>query len=107
MELEQADLKQAPTESGAIKKEMHKATEGEHVTTYDPDIDDIKHLIQLETRYDKGWISDSKEERIRAIDWGLKVLEVQELVEHSFYLESVRDELVKIRKAIYDCLENL
>ena len=105
MELEQADLKQAPTEVDALKKDMHKATEGVHITTYDPDLDDIKHLIQLETRYDKGWISDSKEERIRAIDWGLKVIQVQELGEQSYQLESVRDELVKIRKAIYDCLE--
>ena len=49
-------------------KEMHEATKGEHINTYEPDIDDIKHLIQLEIQFDKGWISDVKEERIRAIE---------------------------------------
>ena len=83
----------------------HKATEGEHVTTYDADIDDIKHLIQIETQFEKGWISDSEEERVRAIEWGLKVLQVEELKEVSFNLDGIRDELIKIRKAIYDCLE--
>jgi hypothetical protein len=87
------------------KKEMHEATKGEHTTTYNPDIDDILHLIQLETQFDKGWISDVKEERIKAIEWGLKVLQYQELTEVSFYLERIRDELITIRSAIYDTSE--
>ena len=84
------------------KKEVHEATKGEHTTTYDPDIDDILHLIQLETQFEKGWISDLKEERVKAIEWGLKVLQYQELTEVSFYLERIRDELLAIRTAIYD-----
>jgi len=101
------DLKQACDEVDAEDSgnRKHKATEGEHVTTYDADIDDIKHLIQIETQFEKGWISDSEDERVRAIEWGLKVLHVEELGEVSFHLDGIKDELVKIRKAIYDCLE--
>ena len=84
------------------KEEMHEATKGEHITSYEPDIADIKHLIQLETQFEKGWISDVKEERIKAIEWGLKALQVQELTEVSFYLDRIRDELQAIRIAIYD-----
>ena len=84
------------------EKEVHEATKGEHTTTYDPDIDDILHLIQLETQFDKGWISDVKEERVKAIEWGLKVLQYQELTSVSFYLEQIRNELLAIRTAIYD-----
>ena len=84
------------------KKEVHEATKGEHITKYYPDIDDILHLIQLETQFEKGWISDVKEERIKAIEWGLKVLQVQELTEVSFYLDRIRDQLQAIRIAIYD-----
>jgi len=84
------------------EKEVHEATKGEHTTTYDPDIDDILHLIQLETQFDKGWISDVKEERVKAIEWGLKVLQYQELSSVSFYLEQIRNELLAIRTAIYD-----
>ena len=87
------------------KEEMHEATKGEHTTTYNPDIDDIKHLIQLETQFEKGWISDVKEERIKAIEWGLKVLQVEELTEVSVYLRLVKDELLEIRRAIYDTFE--
>ena len=87
------------------KEEMHEATKGEHITSYEPDIADIKHLIQLETQFEKGWISDVKEERIKAIEWGLKVLQCQELNEVSFYLHCIRDELVEIRRAIYDTSE--
>ena len=87
------------------KEEMHEATKGEHITTYKPDLDDIKHLIQLETQFEKGWISDVKEERIKAIEWGLKVIQVEELTEVSFYLHCIRDELVEIRRAIYDTSE--
>jgi hypothetical protein len=87
------------------KEEMHEATKGEHITTYNPDIDDIKHLIQLETQFEKGWISDVKEERIKAIEWGLKVLQVEELTEVSVYLRLVKDELLEIRRAIYDTSE--
>ena len=84
------------------EKEVHEATKGEHTTTYNPDIDDILHLIQLETQFDKGWISDVKEERVKAIEWGLKVLQYQELTSVSFYLEQIRNELLAIRTAIYD-----
>tara|TARA_R110002020_G_C15891307_1_gene740113 strand:+ start:72 stop:344 length:273 start_codon:yes stop_codon:yes gene_type:complete len=84
------------------KKEVHEATKGTHTTTYNPDIEDILHLIQLETQFEKGWISDVKEERIKAIEWGLKVLQVQELTEVNFYLDRIRDELQAIRIAIYD-----
>ena len=84
------------------KKEIHEATKGEHTTSYHPDIDDILHLIQLETQFEKGWISDVKEERTKAIDWGLKVLQYEELTEVSFYLERIRAELLAIRTAIYD-----
>ena len=79
-------------------KEMHEATKGEHTTTYKPDLDDIKHLIQLETQFEKGWISDVKEERIKAIEWGLKLLQIEAL-------DDIRNELYEIRRAIYDTLE--
>ena len=87
------------------KEEMHEASKGEHITTYEPDLDDIKHLIQLETQFEKGWISDVKEERIKAIEWGLKVIQIEELTEVSFYLGLLQDELVEIRRAIYDTSE--
>ena len=87
------------------KEEMHEATKGEHTTTYDPDLDDIKHLIQLETQFDKGWISDVKEERIKAIEWGLKVLQAESLAEIDHHLHCIKDELIAIRIAIYDTSE--
>ena len=77
------------------KEEMHEATKGEHITTYNPDLDDIKHLIQLETQFEKGWISDVKEERIKAIEWGLKLLQIEAL-------DDIREELFEIRRAIED-----
>jgi len=79
-------------------KEMHEATKGEHITTYKPDTEDIMHLIQLETQFEKGWISDVKEERIKAIEWGLKLLQIEAL-------DDIRNELYEIRRAIYDTLE--
>jgi len=84
------------------KKEVHEATKGEHITKYYPDIDDILHLIQLETQFEKGWISDVKEERVKAIEWGLKVLQYIELTEVSINLERIKEELLEIRRAIYD-----
>ena len=48
---------------------------------------------------------DVKEERIKAIEWGLKVIQVEELTEVSFCLHCIRDELVEIRRAIYDTSE--
>ena len=87
------------------KEEMHEATKGEHITTYNPDLDDIKHLIQLETQFEKGWISDVKEERIKAIEWGLKVLQVESLAEMDYHLHCIKDELIAIRMAIYDTSE--
>ena len=87
------------------KEEMHEATKGEHITTYNPDLDDIKHLIQLETQFEKGWISDVKEERIKAIEWGLKVLQAESLEEIDYRLHCIKDELYEIRRAIYDTSE--
>ena len=87
------------------KEEMHEATKGEHITTYNPDLDDIKHLIQLETQFEKGWISDVKEERIKAIEWGLKVLQAESLAEMDYHLRCIKDELIAIRIAIYDTSE--
>ena len=77
------------------KEEMHEATKGEHITTYNLELDDIKHLIQLETQFEKGWISDVKEERIKAIEWGLKLLHIEAL-------DDIREELFEIRRAIED-----
>ena len=87
------------------EKEIHEATKGTHTTTYNPDIDDILHLIQLETQFEKGWISDVKEERIKAIEWGLKVLQVESLAEMDYHLHCIKDELLAIRIAIYDTSE--
>ena len=87
------------------KEEMHEATKGEHITTYKPDPEDIMHLIQLEIQFEKGWISDVKEERIKAIEWGLKVIQIEELNSVSYSLECIRDELYEIRRAIYDTSE--
>jgi len=77
------------------KEEMHEATKGEHITTYKPDPEDIMHLIQLEIQFEKGWISDVKEERIKAIEWGLKLLQIEAL-------DDIREELFEIRRAIED-----
>ena len=77
------------------KEEMHEATKGEHITTYKPDPEDIMHLIQLEIQFEKGWISDVKEERIKAIEWGLKLLHIEAL-------DDIREELFEIRRAIED-----
>jgi len=77
------------------KEEMHEATKGEHITTYNLELDDIKHLIQLETQFEKGWISDVKEERIKAIEWGLKVQQLE-------ILQDISNALSDIRSAIYD-----
>ena len=87
------------------KEEMHEATKGEHTTTYNPDIDDIKHLIQLETQLLSKLASSVKEERIKAIEWGLKVLQVESLAEMDYHLHCIKDELHAIRMAIYDTSE--
>ena len=87
------------------KEEMHEATKGEHTTTYNPDIDDIKHLIQLETQLLSKLASSVKEERIKAIEWGLKVLQAESLAEMDYHLHCIKDELHAIRMAIYDTSE--
>ena len=84
---------------------MHEATKGEHTTTYNPDIDDIKHLIQLETQLLSKLASSVKEERIKAIEWGLKVLQAESLAEMDYHLHCIKDELHAIRMAIYDTSE--
>ena len=80
------------------KEEMHEATKGEHITTYNLELDDIKYLIQLETQLKKGWISDVKEERIKAIEWGLKVQQLE-------ILQDISNGISDIRSAIYDTNE--
>ena len=79
------------------KEEMHEATKGEHITTYNLELDDIKYLIQLETQLKKGWISDVKEERIRAIEWGLKIQQLEILQDISNALSDIRQEMMDQR----------
>ena len=44
---------------------------------YKMDLDDVKQIIQEETKFvEEGWIPDSKEDRRNAIEWGLKVLQL-------------------------------
>ena len=79
------------------KEEMHEATKGEHITSYNLELDDIKYLIQLETQLEKGWISDVKEERIKAIEWGLKVQQLEILQDISNALSDIRQEMMDQR----------
>ena len=66
---------------------------------YKMELDDIKQIIQEETKFvDEGWIPDSKEDRRNAIEWGLKVLQVDAL-------QCIVDALSDIRSAIYDVNE--
>ena len=63
---------------------------------YEMDLDDIKQIIQEETKFvDEGWIPDSKEDRRNAIEWGLKVLQINTL-------QDISNELSDIRSAIDD-----
>ena len=79
------------------KEEMHEATKGEHITSYNLELDDIKYLIQLETQLKKGWISDVKEERIKAIEWGLKIQQLEILQDISNALSDIRQEMMDQR----------
>jgi hypothetical protein len=58
---------------------------------YEMDLDDIKQIIQEETKFvDEGWIPDSKEDRRNAIEWGLKVLQIDTLQDISGVLRDIR-----------------
>jgi hypothetical protein len=58
---------------------------------YEMDLDDIKQIIQEETKFvDEGWIPDSKEDRRNAIEWGLKVLQIDTLQDINCVLRDIR-----------------
>lgn len=58
---------------------------------YEMDLDDIKQIIQEETKFvDEGWIPDSKEDRRNLIEWGLKVLQIDTLQDISSVLRDIR-----------------
>ena len=64
----------------------------EYTLTYKMDLDDVKQIIQEETKWDtEGWIPDSKEDRQNAIEWGLKVLQIEALYGIAGILEDIRD----------------
>tara|TARA_Y100001963_G_scaffold133013_1_gene192223 strand:- start:54 stop:287 length:234 start_codon:yes stop_codon:yes gene_type:complete len=59
---------------------------------YKIDLDDVKQIIQEETKFvEEGWIPDSKEDRRNAIEWGLKVLQIEILYDIANVLEDIRD----------------
>ena len=59
---------------------------------YKMDLDDVKQIIQEETKFvEEGWIPDSKEDRGNAIEWGLKVLQIEILYDIANVLEDIRD----------------
>ncbi len=59
---------------------------------YKMDLDDVKQIIQEETKFvEEGWIPDSKEDRRNAIEWGLKVLQIEILYDIANVLEDIRD----------------
>ena len=60
---------------------------------YKMDLDDVKQIIQEETKFvEEGWIPDSKEDRRNAIEWGLKVLQIEILYDIANVLEDIRDD---------------
>ena len=70
---------------------------------YEMDLDDIKQIIQEETKFvDEGWIPDSKEDRRNAIEWGLKVLQIDTLQDINIQLDTLTCVLRDIRSAIDD-----
>ena len=65
----------------------------EYTLYYDMDLDDIKQIIQEETRFvEEGWMPDSKEDRKNAIEWGLKVKQLEILQEISSTLSEISQE---------------
>ena len=59
---------------------------------YKMDLDDVKQIIQEETKFvEEGLIPDSKEDRRNAIEWGLKVLQIEILYDIANVLEDIRD----------------
>ena len=70
---------------------------------YEMDLDDINQIIQEETKFvDEGWIPDSKEDRRNAIEWGLKVLQIDTLQDINIQLDTLTCVLRDIRSAIDD-----
>ena len=64
----------------------------EYTLIYEMDLDDVKQIIQEETKFEtEGWIPDSKEDRRNAIEWGLKVLHIEVLYDIANALEYIRD----------------
>mgnify|MGYP003673968914 CR=1 FL=1 len=65
---------------------------------YKMDLDDIKQIIQEETKFyvssqypvKEGWIPDSKEDRRNLIEWGLKVLQIDTLQDIDCVLSDIR-----------------
>ena len=71
----------------------------EYTLIYEMDLDDVKQIIQEETKWDtEGWIPSSPPDRRNAIEWGLKVLQIDAL-------QDISDALSDIRSAIYDTNE--
>ncbi len=71
----------------------------EYILIYEMDLDDVKQIIQEETKFEtEGWIPDSKEDRRNAIEWGLKVLQIDAL-------QDISNALSDIRRYIYDMNE--
>jgi hypothetical protein len=64
---------------------------------YKMDLDDIKRIIQEETTGVRtaGWISSSPPDRRNAIEWGLKIQQLE-------ILQDIGNALSDIRSAIYD-----
>ena len=70
----------------------------EYVLHYELDLDDIKQIIQEETKFvEEGWIPDSKEHRRNAIEWGLKVQQLEILQYISSTLNDIRQEMIDQR----------
>ncbi len=71
----------------------------DYTLEYKMDLDDIKRIIMEETTGVRtAWISGSPPDRRNAIEWGLKVIQIDTL-------QDISDALSDIRTAIYDTNE--
>jgi hypothetical protein len=73
----------------------------DYTLEYKMGLDDIKQIIQEETKFyvssqypvKEGWIPDSKEDRRNLIEWGLKVLQIDTLQDISSVLSDILEEM--------------
>ena len=64
----------------------------DYTLEYKMDLDDIKRIIMEETTGVRtAWISGSPPDRRNAIEWGLKVLQIEILYDIAGILEDIRD----------------